>query len=79
LRGPHRQAAPYFEAKLIQCTRGAFDVAVDVPSGSSARRLWHAVELPAENRQILCIPKDFADGFQISADEIDYFITFPKI
>src|SRR5262249_54670662 len=64
LRGLHWQAAPYFETKLVQCTRGAvFDVAVDIRGCSSTRGRWHAVELSAENRHILYIPKGFAHGF----------------
>jgi dTDP-4-dehydrorhamnose 3,5-epimerase len=78
LRGLHWQAAPYFEAKLVQCTRGAvFDVVVDIRGGSSTRGQWHAVELSAENRHILYIPKGFAHGFQTLTDdaEILYHIS----
>ena len=80
LRGLHWQAEPYFEAKLVQCTRGAvFDVAVDMRRQSSTRGQWHAVELSAENRHILYIPKGFAHGFQTLTDdtEILYHISEP--
>jgi dTDP-4-dehydrorhamnose 3,5-epimerase len=74
LRGLHWQAAPYFEAKLVQCTRGAvFDVAVDIRNCSSTRGRWHAVELSAENRHILYIPKGFAHGFQTLTDDTEVF------
>src|SRR5262245_41264191 len=74
LRGLHWQAAPYFEAKLVQCTRGAvFDVAVDIRVGSSTRGQWYAVELSAENRHILYIPKGFAHGFQTLIDDTELF------
>jgi dTDP-4-dehydrorhamnose 3,5-epimerase len=80
LRGLHWQAEPYFEAKLVQCTRGAvFDVAVDMRRQSSTRGQWHAVELSAENRHILYIPKGFAHGFQTLTDETEllYHISEP--
>jgi dTDP-4-dehydrorhamnose 3,5-epimerase len=80
LRGLHWQAAPYFEAKLVQCIRGAvFDVAVDIRSRSSTRGQWHAVKLSAENRHILYIPKGFAHGFQTLTDDAEllYHVSEP--
>jgi dTDP-4-dehydrorhamnose 3,5-epimerase len=80
LRGLHWQEAPYLEAKLIQCTRGAvFDVAVDIRNDSSTRGLWHAVELSAENRHILYIPKGFAHGFQTLSDEAELFYHISEV
>lgn len=64
LRGMHYQAAPHEEVKLVRCTRGAMhDVIIDLRP-SSPTFLQHAgVELTAENRALLYIPKCFAHGF----------------
>jgi dTDP-4-dehydrorhamnose 3,5-epimerase len=78
LRGLHWQAEPHGEEKLVRCTAGAiFDVIVDLRPGSSTHRGWFGLELDAENRQALYIPKDFAHGF-ISlrdASEVLYMIS----
>jgi dTDP-4-dehydrorhamnose 3,5-epimerase len=74
LRGLHWQAEPFLEAKLVQCIRGAvFDVAVDMRAGSATRGRWHSVELSAENRHILYVPKGFAHGFQTLTDDAELF------
>jgi len=50
LRGMHYQAEPHGEGKLIRCVAGAaYDVIVDVRSGSKTRGRWIGVELDAEN------------------------------
>jgi dTDP-4-dehydrorhamnose 3,5-epimerase len=64
LRGLHFQAAPYEEAKLVRCSRGAvFDVAVDLRPDSPAFRRWFGTELSAENGRMLFVPEGFAHGF----------------
>lgn len=78
LRGMHFQKAPYLEAKLVRCTRGAiFDVMVDLRAGSPTYGCWHAEELSSENQLMLYLPKGFAHGFQSLVDdtEVDYEIT----
>jgi len=48
LRGMHYQAAPYVEAKLVRCVRGAiYDVIIDMRSDSPTYCKWMAVELSA--------------------------------
>ena len=45
----HYQEAPYGEAKLVRCTRGAiYDVAIDLRPRSATFRQWVAAELTAE-------------------------------
>jgi dTDP-4-dehydrorhamnose 3,5-epimerase len=64
LRGLHYQAAPYEEAKLVRCTRGAlFDVALDLRPNSRTYTRWAGVELSAENTLGLYIPEGCAHGF----------------
>ncbi len=64
LRGLHYQVAPYEEAKLVRCTRGAiFDVIVDVRPTSQTHKSWFGVELTAENCWMLYVPEGFAHGY----------------
>lgn len=70
LRGLHYQIAPRGEAKLIRCIRGAiYDVVVDMRASSPTFLRWHGVELSAENRTMLYVPKGCAHGFMTLVDE----------
>ncbi len=74
LRGMHYQAEPHAESKLVRVTRGAiFDVAVDVRPSSPTFGEWFGVELTADNRKALFVPKGFAHGFQTLADDSEVF------
>lgn len=74
LRGLHFQAAPYGQAKLIRCTRGAiFDVAVDLRTDSPTLGKWVGFELTAENRLMMYLPGDMAHGFQTLEDNTEVF------
>nr|MDQ3283023.1 dTDP-4-dehydrorhamnose 3,5-epimerase [Acidobacteriota bacterium] len=80
LRGMHYQREPFGEVKLVRCTRGAvYDAVIDLRPGSPAFRQWFAVELTAENRRMLYIPKGFAHGYQTLEDEteISYQMSTP--
>jgi dTDP-4-dehydrorhamnose 3,5-epimerase len=74
LRGLHWQDEPHGEEKLIRCTMGAvFDVAVDVRPGSPTFRRWFSVELSAENRKQLYLPRGVAHGFLTLASDSELF------
>ena len=74
LRGMHFQAAPYAQAKLVRCTAGAiYDVIIDLRPDSPSFKRWEAVELSAENRLSLYIPRGFAHGFQTLLDDSEVF------
>ncbi len=74
LRGLHYQIAPHEEAKLVRVTAGAiYDVAVDLRADSSTYGQWVAVELTADNRRMLFIPKGCAHGFQTLRDATEVF------
>lgn len=65
LRGMHFQLPPCPETKLVRCTQGIiYDVIVDLRPDSDTFLQWIAVELSADNRKALYIPKGFAHGFQ---------------
>lgn len=72
LRGMHYQAAPHEEIKLIRVTRGSvYDVIIDIRPDSRTVGQWTAVELSAENRRMLYVPKGFAHGFQTLEDNTE--------
>jgi dTDP-4-dehydrorhamnose 3,5-epimerase len=74
LRGLHYQAAPYAEAKLIRCTRGAlYDLIVDLRPASTTFRKWFALTLTETNLSMLYIPEGLAHGFQTLEDETEVF------
>jgi dTDP-4-dehydrorhamnose 3,5-epimerase len=82
LRGLHFQSAPWGEAKLVRCIRGAiWDVIVDLRPGSPTFGSHEALELSAENRRALYIPKSFAHGFQtlLDSSEVFYQMSDPYV
>jgi len=74
LRGLHYQIAPFEEAKLVRCIRGAiFDAIVDVRPASPTYLQWIGVTLSGQNRTMLYVPEGFAHGFQTLEPETDVF------
>jgi dTDP-4-dehydrorhamnose 3,5-epimerase len=72
LRGMHYQAAPYEEAKLIRCIRGALhDVIIDLRPNSPAFKRHFALRLDAATRRMLYVPTGVAHGFQTLADDTE--------
>jgi dTDP-4-dehydrorhamnose 3,5-epimerase len=74
VRGMHYQAAPWREAKLVRCTRGAIhDVVLDVRPHAPTYRQWVAVPLSADDRRMVYVPEGMAHGFQTLADDTEVF------
>ena len=72
LRGLHCQKDPMAQAKLVTCTRGRIrDVAVDLRDGSPTYLQWIAVELSAENKQQLFLPRGCLHGFVALTDDVE--------
>jgi len=73
LRGLHFQEGEAAQAKLVRCGRGAvLDAAVDLRKGSPTYQKWVAVELSAENKRQLLIPRGFAHGFLTLTDNVEF-------
>ena len=72
LRGIHFQRPPMEQAKLIRCTRGAImDFAVDLRPNSETYKQWVGVELSAENKKQMFIPRGFGHGFITLTDDVE--------
>lgn len=66
LRGLHYQQEPYVQTKLIRAIEGKIlDVVVDVRKGSPTFGKVFSVELSAENKKQLLVPKGFAHGYSV--------------
>ena len=64
LRGLHFQMDPMSQAKIVRVISGAvMDVAVDLRPGSPTYKQWVAVELSADNKRELFIPRGFGHVF----------------
>ncbi len=73
LRGIHFQKGEYAQAKLVRCIKGAvLDVAVDLRPESPQYLQWVAVELSAENKKQLLIPRGFGHGFLTLTHEVEF-------
>lgn len=74
LRGLHFQKGEHAQAKLVSVLQGkVLDVAVDLRKDSPTFGEHVAVELSADNKKQLFIPRGFAHGFAVLSEAAEFF------
>ncbi|MBK1897727.1 dTDP-4-dehydrorhamnose 3,5-epimerase [Chryseobacterium paridis] len=74
VRGLHMQEGEHSQAKLVRVIEGSvIDVVVDVRSESPTYGESVAVELTAENKKQLFIPRGFLHGFSVISENAIFF------
>jgi dTDP-4-dehydrorhamnose 3,5-epimerase len=73
LRGLHYQVGAFAQAKLVRVIEGAvLDVVVDIREGSPTYGQHFTIELSAENKRQLFVPRGFAHGFVVITDNAEF-------
>ncbi|MBP0956434.1 MAG: dTDP-4-dehydrorhamnose 3,5-epimerase [Oscillospiraceae bacterium] len=78
IRGIHFQNAPYAQSKLLRCTKGKIlDIVVDLRKDSPTYKKWLSVELDAESKKQIYIPKGFGHACMSLVDdtEVQYKVS----
>lgn len=74
LRGLHYQIEPFAQAKLVRVLEGSvLDVVVDLRPQSATYGKWLGVELSAQNKRQLYVPRGFAHGYVVLSDTAEFF------
>ena len=69
IRGLHFQQPPHAQTKLVRALSGVIlDVVVDLRKGSPMYGMVFSIELSAENKKQLLVPKGFAHGYSVLSE-----------
>ncbi len=72
VRGLHFQNPPYAQTKLIRVLQGSIiDGVVDIRHGSPTFGKSFFIELSAENKKQILVPKGFAHGYSVISEEAE--------
>lgn len=72
IRGLHYQRAPHDQTKFIRVIRGVIlDVVLDLRKEQSTYKQVFSVELSADNKRSVLVPKGFAHGYSVLSDEAE--------
>lgn len=74
IRAIHYQRGEFAQAKLVRVLSGrVLDVAVDLRQGSPTFGQHVALELTAENKKQLFLPRGFGHGFSVLSETAEFF------
>ena len=82
LRGIHFAEVPPGQGKYVTCVQGAaFDVVVDLRTGSPCYGHWDAVLLNDQARRAVWLPEGLGHGFMALTDDtvVSYLLTTPYV
>lgn len=66
IRGLHFQKEPYAQSKLVRVVQGSIvDIVLDLRKDSPTHQKSFRIELSAENKKQLFVPKGFAHGYGV--------------
>ena len=74
VRGLHYQLGPFAQTKLVRVLSGRIiDAVVDLRKNSPTYGKSYTIELSAENKKQLLVPKGFAHGYSVISDTAEVF------
>jgi|TARA_R110001606_G_scaffold113440_8_gene240547 dTDP-4-dehydrorhamnose 3,5-epimerase len=74
VRAIHYQTGEFAQAKLVRVLSGrVLDIAVDLRQDSPTFGQHIAIELSAENKKQLFVPRGFGHGFSVLSDTAEFF------
>jgi dTDP-4-dehydrorhamnose 3,5-epimerase len=74
IRGLHYQLLPFAQTKLIRVLSGTIlDVVVDIRKGAPTFGKIYCIELSAQNKLQLLIPRGFAHGYSVLSETAEVF------
>ena len=74
IRGLHYQLEPHSQTKLIRVLSGnILDAVVDIRKNSPTYGKTYTIELSAQNKKQLLVPKGFAHGYSVISETAEVF------